>query len=151
MPKDTNEIVNEAGNVRSSESDNDEIEAELEEVLDSVPPEHRKVIEKMMISSVQMRSIASSPEATVMKKLTPEHISKYLDGAEQEMKNSYAEKFHKKVFTFLTMIVAMIFFIVIIVLLKESPDVMEKIIYTVGGVIVGAFGGYGLGKNQRED
>lgn len=105
----------------------------------------------MMISSVQMGSIASPPEAAVMKKLTPEHISKYLEGAEQEMKNSYAEKFHKKVFTFLTMIIAMIFFIVIIVLLKEKPDIMEKVIYTVGGVIVGAFGGYGLGKNQRDD
>ena len=56
-------------------------EAELEDVLESVPPEHRKVIERMMISSsIQMRSI-SSPETAVMKKLTPDHISKYLDGA----------------------------------------------------------------------
>lgn len=85
------------------------LQSELEDVLDSVPPEHRKVIEKMMISSsVQMRSMVS-PETTVMKKLTSEHISRYLDGAELEMKNSYSEKFHKKVFTFLTMIVAMAF------------------------------------------
>lgn len=134
-------------NLNSDESE----ESALEEVLDSVPPEHRKVIERMMISSsVQMRSV-SSPETVVMKKLTPEHISKYLDGAEQEMKNSYAEKFHKKVFTFLSMIVAMIFFIIIIVLLKDSPDIMEKVIYTVGGVVVGAFGGYGFGKNRNED
>ena len=52
-------------------------EAELEDVLESVPPEHRKVIERMMISSsIQMRSI-SSPETAVMKKLTPDHISKH--------------------------------------------------------------------------
>ena len=44
-------------------------EAELEDVLESVPPEHRKVIERMMISSsIQMRSI-SSPETAVMKKI----------------------------------------------------------------------------------
>lgn len=80
-------------------------EAELENVLDSVPPEHRKVIERMMISSsIQMRSI-SSPETAVMKKITPEHISKYLNGAELEMKNSYTEKFHRKIFTFSTMLV----------------------------------------------
>ena len=60
-------------------------EAELEDVLESVSPEHRKVIERM------------------------------------------------------------------IVLLKDNPDVMEKIIYTVGGVIVGAFGGYGFGKNRNDD
>ncbi len=146
----TNEISEK--DVDTSESnDKENEEAELEEVLDSVAPEHRKIIEKMMISSVQMRSIASAPEVEVMKKLTPEHISKYLDGAEEEMKNSYAEKFHKKVFTFLTMIIAMIFFIVIIVLLKETPDIMEKIVYTVGGVIAGAFGGFGLGRKQRDE
>ena len=126
-------------------------EAELEDVLESVPPEHRKVIERMIISSsIQMRSI-SSPETVVMKKLTPEHISKYLDGAELEVKNSYAEKFHRKIFTFLTMIVAMVFFVILIILLKDNTDVMEKIIYTVGGVIAGAFGGYGFGKNRNDE
>ncbi|MFS6553986.1 hypothetical protein VPJ68_00465, partial [Parabacteroides distasonis] len=110
-----------------------EIEAELEEVLDSVPPEHRKTIERMMISSIQMRSISSPPEAAVMKKLTPEHISQFLDGASQEMQKSYAERFHKKVFTFLTMIVAMAFFVVVIILLRDDTDVMEKVIYAVGG------------------
>ncbi len=123
----------------------------LQDILEEVPKEKREVIERMMVSSFQMSGIASSPEATVMKKLTPEHISKYLDGAELEMKNSYQEKFHKKVFVFLTMIVAMIFFIVIVLLLKDNPEIMEKVLYTLGGVIAGAFGGYGLGKNQRED
>jgi hypothetical protein len=31
------------------------------------------------------------------------------------------------------------------------PDVMENVIYTVGGVIVGAFGGYGFGKHHDDD
>lgn len=131
--------------------DNDELEeSELEDVLESVPPEHRKVIERIMISSsMQMRSIAS-PEANVMKKLTSEHISKYLDGAELEMKNSYTEKFHKKIFSLLSMTIAMVFFIAIIILLKDSPVVMEKIIYTVAGVVAGAFGGYGFGKKRND-
>ena len=128
-----------------------EIEAELEEVLDSVPPEHRKIIERMMISSVQMRSISSPPETVVMKKLTPEHISQFLEGASQEMQKNYAERFHNKVFTFLTMIVAMIFFVVVIVLLRDDTDVMEKVIYAVGGVCAGAFGGYGLAKKRADD
>lgn len=126
-------------------------EAELEDVLESVPPEHRKMIERMMISSsIQMKSI-SSPETAVMKKITPDHISQYLDGAELEMKNSYAEKFHRKIFTFSTMIVSMIFFVILVILLKDNPDVMEKVIYTVGGVVVGAFGGYGFGKNKSDE
>ncbi|MCI8293667.1 MAG: hypothetical protein HFH53_09090 [Hespellia sp.] len=86
-----------------------------------------------------------------MKKITPDHISQYLDGAELEMKNSYAEKFHRKIFTFSTMIVSMIFFVILVILLKDNPDVMEKVIYTVGGVVVGAFGGYGFGKNKSDE
>lgn len=128
-------------------------EIELEDVLESVPPEHRKTIEQMMISSVQMRSIATAPENVVMKKITEEHISKYLDGAEIEMKSSYKEKLHRKIFNLLSMFFAMIFLIVIIVLLKETPEIMEKVIFAVGGVIAGAFGGYGYGleKNKRDE
>lgn len=122
---------------------------EIEEALDSIPAEHRKMIEKMVISSVRMRGVVS-PENAVMKKISGEHITQYLKGAEEEMKNSYEEKFQKKVFIFLTMLVAMVFFIIIIVLLKDSPDVMEKVLYAVGGVIAGAFGGYGLGQRKRE-
>ena len=104
------QIVKDREETSELSEDGKEIEAELEEVLDSVPPEHRKILERMMISSVQLSSIASPPEAVVMKKLTPEHISQFLEGASQEMQKSYTEKFHKKLFTFLSMIVAMIFF-----------------------------------------
>ena len=116
------------------------LQSELEDVLDSVPPEHRKVIEKMMISSsVQMRSMVS-PETTVMKKLTSEHISRYLDGAELEIKSIY----------FFNNDCRNGFFIIIVVLLKDTPDIMEKFIYTVGGVVIGAFGGYRFGKNKND-
>lgn len=126
-------------------------EAELEEILESVPPERRKDIEKMMIlSSTQMRSI-SSPETAVMKKLTSEHISKYLEGAELEMKNSYTEKLHKKVFMLLSMIIILVFFVVIVILLKDNPDVMEKVLYAVGGAAFGSLGGYGFGKTKNSE
>ena len=126
-------------------------EAQLEDFLENVPPEQRKTIEKMMISSsIRMGSIFS-PEAAVMEKLTPAHISMFLDGAEAEMQKSYAEKFHRKINTFLTMVVANVFFIILVILLKDNPDVMEKIIYIVGGVVIGAFGGYGYGRNKNND
>lgn len=150
MAENEQVVIGKEEETKSSE-DEKGIETEIEEVLDSVPPEHRKVIEQLMISSVQMRSVSSSPEAVVMKKLTPEHISQFLNGASQEMENSYKERFHRKVFTFFTTIIAMIFFVVIIVLLKDDTDVMEKVIYAIGGVCAGAFGGYGLAKKKADD
>ena len=146
-----NKEVKENEEIEITDDKDVEMPGELQEILEDVPEEKRKVIERLMISSIQMRGIGSSPEATVMKKLTPEHISKYLEGAEEEMKNSYKEKFHKKIFIFFTMLLAMVFVIVIVVLLKDSPEIMEKVLYTLGGVVAGAFGGYGLGKNQKED
>lgn len=126
-------------------------ESQLEDALENVPPEHKKIIERYMISSsVQMRNIAS-PETAVMKKITSEHISKYLDGAEQEMKNSYAEKLHSKIFAFSITLIGMIFFLVLVVLLKDTPDVMEKVLYVAGGFLAGVFGGYGFGKNKSSD
>lgn len=146
---------NELKNIEEDSAENKDggsiMDPEVEAALENIPAKDRRVIEQHMFSMIQMRSSVSSPETAVMKKITEEHISKYLDGAELEMKNSYAEKLQKKVFTFLTMLIAMIFFIVIIVLLKDKPDIMEKVLYAVGGVIAGAFGGYGLGKKQSNE
>ena len=44
----------------------------------------------------------------------------------------------------------MLFVIALVILLKDNPDVLEKVIYAGGGLIAGAFGGYGYGKNKRE-
>ena len=67
------------------------------------------------------------------------------------MKNSYAEKKQSKIFLFLSMLISMIFFVIVIVILKDKPDIMEKIIYTLGGLVAGAFGGYGFGKKKSDD
>jgi hypothetical protein len=46
---------------------------------------------------------------------------------------------------------ALIFIVVMVVLLKNQPDMLEKILYTLGGITAGAFGGYGFGKHQSND
>lgn len=128
---------------------------EIDEVLDGIPEEHRNQIKKMMIessslSSIQMRGMIT-PENPIAKKITEEHITQYLNGAEKEMENSYAEKKHNKIFAFLITLLSMGFLIVIIFLLKDMPEIMEKVLYAIGGVVAGAFGGYGFGKHQKNN
>lgn len=96
-------------------------------------------------------SSIANPETAVMNKITEEHISQFLTGSREEMQYSYKEKSQKKIFTLLALVLVMAFCVIIICLLKDSPDIMEKVLYTVGGVVAGAFGGYGYGKNRRED
>lgn len=82
-------------------NDNDENKdiAEINEILESVPEEQKGTILKMMISSVQMKSMSSS-ENTISKKITEEHITQFLDVSKADMENSYAEKKAEKNFCF---------------------------------------------------
>ena len=122
----------------------------IDEILEGVPEEHKKTIQKLIISSIQMRGMISS-ENEVAKKITEEHITQYLEGSKLEMENSYEEKKHKKILVFLTIFLTMAFIVVIILLLKDIPDIMEKIIYTIGGLAAGAIGGYGFGKFKNDE
>ena len=67
------------------------------------------------------------------------------------MRNDYKERHERKIYTTVLIFLALAFFIIIVVLLKENPDLLENVICTVGGLVAGAFGGYGLGKKQRDD
>lgn len=131
-------------------SDNLEDLENIDEILEGVPEEHKKTIQKLIISSIQMRGMISS-ENEVAKKITEEHITQYLEGTKLEMENSYEEKKHKKILVFLTIFLTMAFIVVIILLLKDIPDIMEKIIYTIGGLAAGAIGGYGFGKFKNDE
>lgn len=122
----------------------------IDEILEGVPEKHKKTIQKLIISSIQMRGMISS-ENEVAKKITEEHITQYLEGTKLEMENSYEEKKHKKILVFLTIFLTMAFIVVIILLLKDIPDIMEKIIYTIGGLAAGAIGGYGFGKFKNDE
>lgn len=126
-------------------------EADLENILDEIPEEHRKKIERTIIeSSVMMRGMVH-PENAIMNKIYEEHITEYLAGARKEMENSFAEKKQNKVFIFLTLLITLVFFCIIILLLRDDSEVMEKIIYALIGLAAGAFGGYGVGKNRAGD
>lgn len=131
-------------------SENFEDLENIDEILEGVPEEHKKTIQKLIISSIQMRGMISS-ENEVAKKITEEHITQYLEGTKLEMENSYEEKKHKKILVFLTIFLTMAFIVVIILLLKDIPDIMEKIIYTIGGLAAGAIGGYGFGKFKNDE
>lgn len=126
------------------------LEKDLDEVLKEVPEEQRKIVEQLMVSSVQMGRI-SSPETEVMRKITPEHISAYLAASEEDMKKSYEDKKSRRKFRLALSFLSMIFVLAIIIILKDSPDIMEKVLYAGGGFVAGIAGGYGLSKRSQDD
>lgn len=125
-------------------------EVVLDEVLENVPPKHRKMIEKFMISSFQMQAEVS-PEHEVMKKITPDHISEYLSASKEGMEKDFKDRNNQRIFIGVMSILIMAFVLGIVLILKNTPDVMEKVLYAGGGLLAGAFGGYGYGKNKGNE
>lgn len=98
--------------------------------------------------SLNMRRVMS-PETEVMRKVTSEHISKFLDSQDTAMNKQFQEVKESKIYTFGIFLFTLIFIVILIILLKDNPEVMEKVLFTLGGLVTGAIGGYGYGKTKN--
>lgn len=124
--------------------DADEVIGEFE----NLPNHERHTVTREI---TQMMMGVARQENPIVKKITPEHIDKYLDGTKLELQESYKGKHERKIFNLLILIVALVFIIVLTWMLKDNEAILEKILYTLGGLVAGAFGGYGYGKKSNED
>lgn len=117
------------------------------EDIEELPVEAKKVIQTFGMMGVGH----FSQENAIAKKINEEHITNYLDGAKLQMQNEYKERHERKIFVVFLVALALSFIIGIIFLLKDQPAILEKIIYSVAGLVAGAFGGYGFGKHSGRD
>lgn len=152
MENDENNL-NDSGLSDNSDNLEQDIPAEIEAILGSVPPDQKKHAERLVIEKTfGMLGIGQlSQENEIAKKITESHITDYLQASREQMQNTYQERHERKIFTFGLVALALLFFIAIIVLLDEKTDILEKIIYSVTGLVAGAFGGYGFGRNHKKD
>lgn len=114
-----------------------------------LPREERRMIRSVM-ASVQMIQ-RTGTDTAVASKITEEHITQYLNGARENMQLEHRDKHQLRITTLIAMALIGLFLVVVILLLKDNPDVMEKIIYAVGGVLIGAVGGFGIGRYKQKD
>lgn len=128
----------------------DTIEQELDAILDGISKEDRHAVRRVMGMSMQMGGVIS-PQLELMKKMTPDHISEFLQGQREATKFQFKENRENKIFFCIILIIALAFVILVIQLLKDTPDIMEKVLYTAGGFVVGVIGGYGFGKTRNND
>lgn len=146
-----NEIKNDIPDEEKSADEKFE-EAIINDVIDKVPEEDRHEVRKMMGMTMQMgRVMSSSPEMELMKKMTSENIESFLENQKEELKYTFKEGRDNKIFLGIALFLFMIFIIILVLMLKDTPDILEKVLYTLGGLIVGAFGGYGFGKSRKEE
>lgn len=113
-------------------------------------PEEQQLIVRAMMTSFQMTGM-NNPESNLAKQWRPEHIQSYLDGAREDMQNAYKDRQQNRWFMLAIVVLALFMIAFIILTLKDTPDVMEKILYAVGGLVTGLVGGYGFGKTKKDE
>lgn len=127
---------------------------EVSEVLNEIPManDQRKMIEALFVSQTSMISRVS-PEIEVSKKVTSEHISTMLDTEQQAMKHTFEDRKQSRIFNGFVILAACAVLIALVILLRDNPAVMEKIITAVVSALLGGGAGYGLGmiKNKNDN
>lgn len=120
---------------------------EEQDVSNVMPPEFIHRVELM--SAMMMKDMSS--QSNIADKLTAEHLDKMIDNEAKEIASKYKYNSFRLVLGLILFIFMAGLLITVIIILKDSPDVMEKIIYTVGGVIIGGIGGYGFGSRKSNN
>ena len=92
-----------------------------------------------------------SPQLELMKKMTTENVTEFLQGQREVSNNQFKESRDNKIFLVIVLLMVLIFVTALVILLKGNPDMLEKVLYTLGGLVAGLFGGYGYGKSKRDD
>lgn len=128
------------------------IPEEISEVLKDVPHEAREVLRQFMVVQSSMVSRVS-PEAEVTKKVTGDHITQMLQTNDKAMEHTFKDLNHKRFFTFGSGVLGLIALIAIIMLLRDDPDLMEKVLTIVFSGGLGVAGGFGIGyvKGKKDE
>ena len=125
---------------------------EIDEAIDTIPdPEDRSQVRQVVTEFGMMMHV--SPQAGMMKKITSEHISTYLETQKETMQKSFEDDAGKRKFYLAILIVICIVILLIILLLRDkSPELMEKIITILITSALAGAGGYGFGyKRGKKD
>lgn len=121
------------------------IDDELDAILDHIPKEERHEVKRMIGMSMQMGGVIS-PQLELMKKMTPEHVTDFLQGQREATQYQFKESRDSKLFRCVILLMVLIFVLILIILLKDQPETMEKVLYAAGGFAAGILGGYGAGR-----
>ena len=132
--------------------DNEVFPKEIEKIFDmqDLPKEEKHKVKRIMGMSMQMGGVIS-PQLELMRKMTPDHISEFLEGQREAARGQLKESRENKIFYAFIIVVVLLAMLALVVLLRDNPDTMEKVIYAVGGFVAGIFGGYGFGKSKTND
>jgi hypothetical protein len=134
----------------------EEESASADQVGDAV----RKLVEKkpeklMEFMAMEMSSVGNP----LHQKMTTEHISQVIELASKHDEREYnlhktaqeqefSEGNSNRKYCFAAFVIIMVLTVLVLILFRNSPDVLIPILTGLGGLISGFLGGWGLGKQR---
>jgi len=126
-------------------SKKDESIQEINEILEQLPEDKMEIFQRSLTMTAFMQN---DPETAISKKITEEHITKYLNDSGDNMRLSYKDRNHSRIFNIVIILFVLLFISFIIIVFRNKPEIVEKIIYAAGGFFAGGIGGFGYAKSK---
>lgn len=103
---------------------------------------------EMMVRREMSLSTELYQESSISDKITSEHISQYLISSEKNMEKTFDDNKSQRRFTITLSLIGVIAILVVIGMLKDNKEILQYVLTSIVSVILGGFGGYGIGKNN---
>ena len=125
----------------------DILDEELDRMLEGVPQEAKSKIRSIM--SMTMVTQRTSPQAELMRKMTPENIHEFIQTQDASDQRTYKDRQNTRIAMLIAFGLGICALLGVIALLKSNGELLEKVLPPVITLIAGAIGGYGLGRKNN--
>lgn len=125
----------------------EELPPEVEQIIDEMPEEHQAQARQMFSVHTAMM-MRTSPQAEMMKKLSPETLDKMIENEGKAAEMEFKDRKSARWTTTILVLIGAIFLLVLVYFLKEDTDVLKEIVVPFVTLLAGALGGYGFGYSK---
>lgn len=130
-----------------SQSPAEELPPEVEQIIGDMPEEHRAQVRQMFSVHTAMMT-RTSPQAEMMKKISPETLDKMIENEARETAMEYRDRNSARWATIIMLVIGAAFLIAVVYFLREDPEILKEIVVPFVTLIAGALGGYGFGYSK---
>jgi hypothetical protein len=127
----------------NDERNNNDIKSEQD-----LGPSEKRIISSS--STIHAMMMAANPGSDLMDKLEPAHITQMFENDEKQSERDFKNQHENRNFIIILASLVIIFVIVFCLLFRTDKEMIDKIVIPLATLVVGGFGGYGIGVIKRK-
>ena len=131
----------------SPRTPDDLMEDALDEMLEGVPEEAQQRVRTML--SVTTIAQRTSPQAELMRKMTSENIRDFMQMQDASDQRAFEDRKSQRRYNITVLTIGVVALLLLILILRPNPELLEKLVPGIIGLIAGAIGGYGYANIRK--